>query len=132
MHVVRASIACWKPWQSLWEFSSRWKPSTASGVFTDLLSNSPKCSPQFSPGFEGTENMFYFLNRKVHNFKRTTPKTFFNLNNKSPVVQQFSRCWPGGKHLIWTHPRNLDLANESTHWSGKRTSYITMCFTQCS
>ena len=22
-HVVRASIAWWKPWQSLWEFSSR-------------------------------------------------------------------------------------------------------------
>ena len=29
---------------------------------TDLLSNSPKRSPQFSPGYEGTENMFYFLN----------------------------------------------------------------------
>ena len=28
--VLRASIACWKPWQSLWEFSSKWKPSTAS------------------------------------------------------------------------------------------------------
>ena len=61
-HVVRASIACWKPRQSLWEFSSRWKPSTASQIFTDLLSNSPKRSPRFSPGYEGTENMFYFLN----------------------------------------------------------------------
>ena len=30
--------------------------------FTNLLSNSPKCSPWFSPGYEGTENMFYFLN----------------------------------------------------------------------
>ena len=39
-HVVRASIACWKSRQT----------------------NSPKHSPQFSPGFEGTENMFYFLN----------------------------------------------------------------------
>ena len=37
--------------------------TTASRVFTDLLSNSPKCSPRFSPGYEGTENMFYFLNR---------------------------------------------------------------------
>ena len=26
-HVFLASIACWKPRQSLWEFSSRWKPS---------------------------------------------------------------------------------------------------------
>ena len=34
---------------------------TASQVFTDLLSNSPKHSPRFSPGYEGTENMFYFL-----------------------------------------------------------------------
>ena len=32
-------------------------------VFTDVLSNSPKCSPRFSPGYEGTEKMFYFLNR---------------------------------------------------------------------
>ena len=31
-------------------------------VKTDLLSNSPKRSPRFSPGYEGTENMFYFLN----------------------------------------------------------------------
>ena len=38
------------------------KLSTASQVFTDLLSNSPKCSPQISQGYEGTENMFYFLN----------------------------------------------------------------------
>ena len=63
-HVVRASIAWWRPRQSLWEFSSRWKPSTAFRVFTDQLSNSPKRSPRFSPGYEeGTEYMFYFLNR---------------------------------------------------------------------
>ena len=36
------------------------KPSAASQVFTDFLSNSPKCSLQFSPGY-GMENMFYFL-----------------------------------------------------------------------
>ena len=58
-HVVRAFIACWKPRQSLWKFSSRWK----SRVFTDLLSNSPKRSPRFSPAYEDTENMFYFLDR---------------------------------------------------------------------
>ena len=38
------------------------KHSTASRVFTDLLLNSPKRSHRFSPGYEGTENMFYFLN----------------------------------------------------------------------
>ena len=71
-HVLPAFIACWKPWQRLWEFSSRRKPetdlfSTASRIFTDLLSNSPKCSPRFSPGYESTENMFYFLsNDKIH------------------------------------------------------------------
>ena len=37
-------------------------------IFTDLLSTSPKRSSRFSPGYEGTENMFYFLN----------DKTFFN------------------------------------------------------
>ena len=36
-------------------------PRLHLGVFTDLLLNSPKCSPRFSPGYEGTENMFYFL-----------------------------------------------------------------------
>ena len=33
---------------------------------TDLLLNSPKCAPRFSPGYEGTENMFYFLNIPDH------------------------------------------------------------------
>ena len=31
----------WKPWQSLWELLTKWKHSA------DLLSNSPKRSPQF-------------------------------------------------------------------------------------
>ena len=48
--------------ECLWEFSSRWKPLTASRVFTDLLSNSPKHSPRFSPGYEGMEKMLNFLN----------------------------------------------------------------------
>ena len=34
---------------------------TASRVFTELLSNSPKPLPRFSPGYEGMENMFYFF-----------------------------------------------------------------------
>ena len=57
-HVLRVFIAWWKPWQSLWEFS------TASRVFTDLLSNSPKRLPQCSPGYEGTQIMFYVLIEK--------------------------------------------------------------------
>ena len=68
-HVVRASIACRKPQQSLWEFSSSWKFSTASRVFTDLLSNSPKRSPRFSAGYEGTENMFYFFYKIIIQFR---------------------------------------------------------------
>ena len=50
------------PRQSMCEFS------TASRVFNDLLSNYPKHSPQFSQGYEGAENMFYFLNLKHHLF----------------------------------------------------------------
>ena len=64
-HVFRAIIAWWKPRQSLWKFSSSWKPSTASRVFIDLLSNSSKRSPRLSPSYEGTENMFYFLNEII-------------------------------------------------------------------
>ena len=60
-HVLRASKAWWKPRQSLWKVSSKWKPSTASRVFTDLLLNSLKRSPRFSRGYEGRENMLYFL-----------------------------------------------------------------------
>ena len=45
-YVQHAFIALWKPLQSMWEFSSRWKPSTVSLFFTHLLSNSPKCLPR--------------------------------------------------------------------------------------
>ena len=71
--VISAFIVWWKPWQSLREFSSGWKISTVSQVFTDLLSNSPKRSPRFSRGYEGTERLVYILNinlmfkRAVHN-----------------------------------------------------------------
>ena len=34
-------------------------------VFTDLLSNSPKRSPRFSPGYEGTETCFFFPSLNV-------------------------------------------------------------------
>ena len=50
-----------KPRQSLWEFSTWWKLSIVSQVLTDLLSNSPKPSPRFAPGYEGKENMFYLI-----------------------------------------------------------------------
>ena len=60
-HVLRAFIAWWKPHVSLWEFSSKWKSLTVFWVFTSLLSNSRKRSHRFSPSYEGTENMFYFL-----------------------------------------------------------------------
>ena len=49
-HIILCAFrAWWKPWQSLWEFLSRWKPLTVSWVFVVLLLNSPKCSPQFLP-----------------------------------------------------------------------------------
>ena len=32
-----------------------------SGFHWSALKNSPKRSPKFSPGYEGTENMSYFL-----------------------------------------------------------------------
>ena len=43
------------------ENSQAGKPSTASRIFTDLLSNSPKRLPGFFLGYERMENMFYFL-----------------------------------------------------------------------
>ena len=36
------------------------KTLACSRVFTDLLSKSHRHSPRFSPGYEGTENMFFF------------------------------------------------------------------------
>ena len=82
--VFRSFIAWWKPRQSLWELSSRWKLSNASRVFTDLLSNSSKCSPRFLPGNEGTENMFYFSYISSDNDKNCNialPKSILNIND---------------------------------------------------
>ena len=55
--------------------SSRWKPETQSRVFTDLLSNSLERLPRFSPGYEGTENMFYFVNEVSRGFSNITSTT---------------------------------------------------------
>ena len=56
------------------------KTLTKSRVFTDLLSNSPKSSARFSPGYEGTENMFYFLNKtQVNAFIFVNSATFLLL-----------------------------------------------------
>ena len=42
---------------------------TESRVFTDPLLNSFKTLPRFSPGSEGKENMFYFLNGYLCSFE---------------------------------------------------------------
>ena len=47
--------------------NSRAGENPASRVFNDLLSNSPKRSPRFSPGYEATENKLYFLHEKKNN-----------------------------------------------------------------
>ena len=110
-HVVRTSIAWWKPLQSRWKFSSRWKPSTMSRVLTDLHSNSPKRSPWFSPGYEGTENMFYLLSKyfsqrceqvdwatcSAQTVNRNTKKKFAKLSSKErPVWLKHSYTTSGG------------------------------------
>ena len=59
--LARDSLA----WKSIF-----WKPSNACqhvkrlrlGFSLICSRNSPKRSPRFSPGYEGTENIFYFLN----------------------------------------------------------------------
>ena len=45
---------------------------TISLLLTDLLSNSPKRSLQFSPSYEGTDNMFYFFYK--NHFRRNKEK----------------------------------------------------------
>ena len=39
-------------------------------IFTDLLSKSPKRSPRFPPGYEGTENMFYLSIKFIFMYRR--------------------------------------------------------------
>ena len=90
-HVLCAFITWWKTRQSLWEFASRWKPSTATRVFTDLLLNSSKHSPQFSPGHEGTENMFYFL--IVYDKLNNIITVIITEVNKERLVRLRVECW---------------------------------------
>ena len=59
--------------------------STASRVFTDLLSNFPKRSPRLSPGYEGTGNMFYFLNRNLGIFDANKQR-MASINYDFPVA----------------------------------------------
>ena len=47
---------------------------------SDLLSNSPKRSSQFSPSYEGTQNMFYFLS-EGHYITTTITKKFLKCDN---------------------------------------------------
>ena len=65
----------------------------------------------------------YSINKINHNY------WIFPLSNvtRDSVTAMFtgwstiSRCWQAREQLIWTHPRDLDLANESAH-------YITIDF----
>ena len=106
-HVVCASIACWKPRQSLREFLSRWKPLTASRVFTDLLSNSPKRSPWFSPDYDSCMNAWGFqmlcdwlkwCNHKNH-FHRMT---VFDLQKGAGENKSVSKNREGRRALLLT------------------------------
>ena len=79
------------------------KNSTASRFFTNLLSNSPKRSPRFSPGYESTENMFYFFKKHwksmLYCFSLLVPcriyRAFcisFAFWNSLLVLSQFKSC----------------------------------------
>ena len=63
-------------------------------LFTDLLSNSSKRSPRFSPGYEGAESMFYFLYKIII----SNLKYFYSLEDKlhmfSPPVNILYVCVP--------------------------------------
>ena len=83
-------------------FIGWWKPSTASWVFTNLLSNSPKCSPQFLPGYEERENVFYFLDKNEEKF------LLFVLASANKPCQRASMeeytgycCQPWSEYKIW-------------------------------
>ena len=52
--------------------------STASRVFTDLQSNSPKHSRQFSPSYEGTQSMLYFLSMTESSIDKPHKLTCFH------------------------------------------------------
>ena len=109
-HVLRAFIAWWKTFQSLYKFSSRLKPSTVSWVFTDLLSNSIKRSPQFSPGYEGTKN-----NHTCHDIVRIFEETS-SIDTEKPAYKNTwikntrAKIWSKRYHI---HKNTFSLKNEN-------------------
>ena len=77
--------------------------STASRVFTDLLSNSPKRLPRFSPGCEGTENMFYFFYKII----------IFRLNKEKDDIRSAYVYFNFFHETVNSH--NLETANHNAH-----------------
>ena len=76
-HVIRAFIALWKPRQSLWEFEQiSENPRRSQGFLPAREFSQTLRSPRFLPGYEGTENVFYFL-RKKKLFKMSRNKQWF-------------------------------------------------------
>ena len=49
-----------------------------------------------------------------------------NVTMRQQPVRQLDDYFRDVEHLIWTHPRDFDLANESVHLSRKRTSCTTI------
>ena len=66
------------------------KVSQNSRVFTDLLLNSPKRSPRFSPGYDGMENMFYFLTengiKQLKNLSFVESTMFFDVSKYTYTI----------------------------------------------
>ena len=88
------------------------KTSTASWLFTDLLSNSPKRSPQFSPGYESTENMFYFLSIKVWSEIGCKPYCTFKILHIKFLKQQFnSNTYRNCKRMTCKCQKTMELGN---------------------
>ena len=74
-----------------------------SRVFADLLFNSPKRSPRFPPGYEGTENMFYFF-YKIN---------IFRLNKEKDDIRSTYIYFNFFHETVTSH--NLETANHIAH-----------------
>ena len=79
-NVVRASIACWKTRQSLWEFSSRWKPRLRLGFSLICSRILPNVLLWFSPRLWRHGKHVLFLNwnmqfKNILNYKISKQKT---------------------------------------------------------